>query len=134
MDVLDVDALGGPAAHGQLGDAARLVGRVVEHLDFEQLARVVDAADRLDQPVGDVHLVVERQLNRDDRQRVERRAGLRLLVPVPHVQVDQVVPVPAVDGENDQDEEIRGEREGFSGRHGSHGARRFDMRDERQKL
>ena len=48
---------------------ARLVGRVVEHLDLEQLARVVDAADRVDQPVGDVHLVVERQLDRDDRQR-----------------------------------------------------------------
>ena len=63
---------GGVAADGELGDAARLVGRVVEHLDFEQVARIVDAADRVDQPVGDVHLVVERQLNRDDRQRIER--------------------------------------------------------------
>ena len=44
---------------------ARLVGRVVEHLDFEQLARIVDLADRVDQPVRDVHLVVERQLDRD---------------------------------------------------------------------
>ena len=87
--------------------------RVVEHLDFEQVARVVDAADRLDQPVGDVHLVVERQLDRDDRQRVERRAGLRLLVPVAHVEIHEVVPVPAVDRENDQDEEICGEGEAF---------------------
>ena len=60
VDVLDVDALRGVAAHGELGDLARLVGRVVEHLDFEQLARIVDAADRLDQPVDHVHLVVER--------------------------------------------------------------------------
>ena len=52
---------------------ARLVGRVVEHLDLEQLARVVDAADRVDQPIGDVHLVVERQLDRDDRQRDRAR-------------------------------------------------------------
>ena len=52
---------------------ARLVGRVVEHLDLEPLARVVDRADGVDQPVDDVHLVVDRQLDRDDRQRVERR-------------------------------------------------------------
>ena len=78
-------------------------------------------ADRLDQPVGDVHLVVERQLNRDDRQRVERRARLRLLVPVPHVEIHEVVAVPPVDCENDQDEEVGGERQRFSGRHGSSG-------------
>ena len=117
VEVLDVDALRGEAAHRQLGDAARLVGRVVEHLDLEQLARIVDAADRLDQAVGDVHFVVERQLDRDDRQRVERRAGRRLLVPVPHVEVHEVIAMPAVNGEDDQDEEVGGEGERFSGRH-----------------
>ena len=109
---------GGVAAHGQLGDAARLVGRVVQDLDLEQLARVVDPADRVDQPVGDVHLVVDRQLDRDDRQRrraaAPARGSLSLLL---HVQIDEVVPVPAVDGENDQDEEIRDENQRFSGRH-----------------
>ena len=55
-------------ADGELGDLVRLVGRVVQHLDLEQLARVVDLADRVDQPIGDVHLVVDRQLDRDARQ------------------------------------------------------------------
>ena len=73
MEVLDVDAVRRLPPDGQLGDLAGFVGRVVQHLDFEQLARVVEAADGLDQPVGDVHLVVDRQLNRDDRQRVERQ-------------------------------------------------------------
>ena len=116
VDVLDVDALRRQPLDRQLGDAARLVGRVVQHLDFEPVARVLDGAHRVDQPIGDVHLVVERQLDRHDRERFERRAGFRLVVPVPHVQVHEVVPVPAVDGENDQDEEVRGERERFQRR------------------
>ena len=118
VDVLDVDALRGVAAHRQVGDAARFVGRVVQHLDLEQLARVVDRADRVDQTLGDVHLVVERELDGDDRQRIERRTEARLFVPVAHVEVHEVIPVPSVDGEHDHDEEICGEREGFSWRHG----------------
>ena len=67
--------LGGVAPHGLLGHAARFVGGVVEHLDLEQLARVVHLADGVDQPVGHVHLVVDRQLHRDDGQRVSVPAG-----------------------------------------------------------
>ena len=59
--------VGSQTADGALGDAARLVGRIVQHLNLEQLARVVDARDRLDQPVRHVHLVVERQLDGDRR-------------------------------------------------------------------
>src|SRR2546430_1188349 len=36
-----------------------------------------------------------------------------------HVEVHQVVPRPAVNREDDEDEEIRGERQGFGGRHSS---------------
>ena len=38
-------------------------------------------------------------------------------VPIPHVEVHQVVPVPTVDCEDNEDEEIRGEGQGFSERH-----------------
>ena len=41
----------------------------------------------------------------------------RTLVPVLHVEIDQVVPVPAVNREDNQDEKICGERQGFSRRH-----------------
>jgi hypothetical protein len=118
VEVLDVDPLRGVTAHRQLGDAARFVGRVVQHLDLVQVARVVDRADRVDQTLGDVHLVVERKLDRDDRQRIERRTEFRLLVPVAHVEIHEVIPVPPIDGEHDHDEKICGEREGFSWRHG----------------
>ena len=55
------------APHGLLGHAPRLVGRVVQDLDLEQLARIIDLADGVDQPIRDVHLVVDRELDRDRR-------------------------------------------------------------------
>ena len=111
VEVVDVEAARGVAAHRQLGDLGRLVGRVVEHLDLEQLARVVDLADRVDQPVRDVHLVVDRQLDGDARQHVERRQRRRHVVLVLHVKIHKVVPVPAVDGQDAQDEEVEDEDE-----------------------
>ena len=116
MDVGDVDAVGGIAHHGALRHNARLVGGVVQHLDFEQLARIVELADGVDQPVRHVHLVVDRKLDRDLRQPFQaRRHGMTVLVL--HVQVDQVIPVPPVDRENDEDEKVGRENEGFAGRH-----------------
>ena len=43
--------------------ALRFVGRVVEHLDFEQLARVIELRDGFDQPLDHVALVVNRELH-----------------------------------------------------------------------
>ncbi len=117
MHVRDVDPLRRVAAHRALRDARRLVGGVVQHLDLEQLARIIDLADRVDQPVRDVHLVVDRQLDGDRRQLRERRARHRHLVLVLHVQIDQVVPVPPVHGENDENEEICAQDQGFAGGH-----------------
>ena len=117
MDVGDVHAARGVAAHGLLGHAARLVGRVVQDLDLEELARILDLADGVDQPIGDVHLVVDRQLDRDRRQGVERPGGDWLPPLVLHVQVNKVVPVPSVYREDDQYEEICGEDERLRRRH-----------------
>ncbi len=100
MDVLDVDALRRMTAHRQLGDLARLVGRIVQYLDLETIARVVDAAHGIDEPIDDVHFVVERELNGNGRQRIEHEARHGLLVLVLHVAVDQVIPVPAVSGQD----------------------------------
>ena len=113
VDVLDVDALHRMATHGELRDLLRLVRRIVQHLDLEQLARIFDLADSIDQPIDDIHFVVERQLDGDDRKRVERRLRHRLLALVLHVDVHQVVPVPSIDSEDEENEEISGEYECF---------------------
>ena len=46
--------------NGALGDAAGFVGRVVQDLNLEQFARIVDLTDGIDQPVRHVHLVIDR--------------------------------------------------------------------------
>ena len=111
VDVLDVEAVGGMTAHGGRGDGAGLVGRVVEHLDLELLARVVDGADRVHEPVDHVHLVEDRQLDGDDRQLVEVPQGHRHLVLVLHVEVHHVVAVPPVHGQDHEHEEVGRENE-----------------------
>ena len=114
MDVDDVDAVVGIAHHGALRHNARLVGRVVQHLDLEQLARVVELADGVDQPVRHVHLVVDRKLDGDLRQPLEAQPADGMTVLVLHVQVDQVIPVPPVDREDDEDEKIGREDQRFA--------------------
>ena len=119
VDVLDIETLGAITLRRQPGDVLRLVGRVVEDLDFELLFRVVHPADGLDQPVHHVHFVEERQLHR------HRGPGLgidrrRDFVPlVLHVKIHKVVAMPAVHGQDTQDEEVGPENQGFSRRHSS---------------
>ena len=114
MEVLDIDALRGKAAHSLLGNGTGLVGRVVQYLDFQESGRVLDGTHRLDQAIGDIHLVVKRKLDCDVRHRAQNRAWLWLPVAVRHILVHQVVAVPTVDGEEAQDEEMRRYRQGFS--------------------
>ena len=119
VQVRDVEAARGVPAHRQLGNLGRLVRRVVQDLDLEQLARVIHLADRVDQAVRDVHLVVDRAAGRDPRQLGERRRRerrVRGLVPVLHVKINEVIAMPAVDGQDAQDEEVQNENECFSQR------------------
>ena len=60
-------------AHGERRSGARLVRRVVENLDIQLLARVVNPRDVLEEARRDSGLVVERELNGDVRNARERR-------------------------------------------------------------
>ncbi len=114
MDVRDIEAARRVTPDRQFGDVGRLVGRIVEHLDFQQLARVIHLADRVDQTVRHVHLVVNRQLDRDPRQFGERRRRqrrIRGVAPVFHVKINDVIAMPAVDRQDAQDEKIQNEDE-----------------------
>src|SRR6266540_2821308 len=114
VQVGDIEAARGMPANGQLGDFARFVGRVVKDLDFEQLPRVIHFADRVDQAVRHVHFVVNRELDRDAlhlRVRRRRKRLVRDLVPIFHVKINEVIAVPAVNGQDTQDEEVTNEDE-----------------------
>ena len=74
MDVGDVEAaLAQLSRRWRRDDGARLVGRVVEHLDLQARRRPLDRGHLIEQTVDDRGLVVERQLHRDERERLERR-------------------------------------------------------------
>jgi hypothetical protein len=103
--------------HGQLGDFTRLVGRIVEDLDFEELLRIVHLAHGLDQPIDHIHLVEKGQLDRHERERVVHPGRNRFVFLVLHVKIHKVIAMPAVHGENDQNEEIGPQREAFKRRH-----------------
>ena len=127
MDVGDVDALRRIAPHGLFGHAPRFVGRIVEDLDLEQLARILQSTDGVDETIRHVHLVVDRELDRDRRELVHRSRRDRLLPLVLHVQVHEVVPVPTVHSKNDKNEEIRPENQRFRSGHAT-GKSQWGMR------
>lgn len=50
------------------GDGRRVVGGIVQNLDFQPFAGVVQRGHGVDQPADDLPLVVDRQLDRNERQ------------------------------------------------------------------
>jgi len=69
----------GVARDDLAGYRYRLVGRVVEQLNLEAIARVFELADRIDQPVDDKLLVEDGQLHRDEGQLALGIASARLI-------------------------------------------------------
>ena len=107
MVIADVVAHRGIALHHRPRDFHGFVGGIVEHLDFQLLARIFHLADALDQPVDDVLLVENRQLNGDPGQFGEvRRWVSHFVLAVLVVQVNQLIPVHAVKRQQYQHDEI----------------------------
>jgi hypothetical protein len=88
-------------------DAGGLVGRVIEHLDFEERARVVEGRDGRDQPLDDGAFVEHRKLDGDGRQGIER-ARPPDDRPIPVVEVHHHHPMKAVNREREQHRVVRG--------------------------
>ena len=107
MQVADIGAEGLVALDAGAGDLLRLVGGIVEHLDFEFLGRIVEARDGFDQPLDDVALVVDRKLHGDARPLVRIGRRGREIVAELHVGIDQPVAVQAVGGQDGQHGEVR---------------------------
>ena len=84
-----------------------LVSRIVEHLDFQELPRVVDASDSLEQPLDHVALVIHRQLDGDARQAVESPSRLGKVAAVLEVEISQIVAMHAINRKDDQNGKVR---------------------------
>src|SRR6266404_9600022 len=84
------------------------VGRVIQELNVEFLARVVQLADCVEQTVNNVLLIKNGQLHGDARQIVEiscRIRGLVFLVLV--VKIDEPIAMRSVRCQDDQYDEVR---------------------------
>src|SRR5437868_2279519 len=68
MYVVNVDALCGVFRDHYFGDSRGLVSRVVEHLNLELVARVVDCSYRFEQTIDDVQFIEKRELNGNQGQ------------------------------------------------------------------
>src|SRR5438132_11629486 len=89
----------GNTCRGNLNSA---IGGVVEELNLEQLARITDVACRFHEPLDDIHLVVDRQLNRDARFVFQFPLGLGDLVLVFQIQINKVIAMDSINGEDAQ--------------------------------
>ena len=96
------------ARHNGGGHLLSFVGRVVQHLNIQFLARILHGADRLNQPVDDELLVEDGQLHGHARQLREVLRGVRMVVLLEFVVVvAHGVTMNAVVREGDHHREVR---------------------------
>ena len=71
----DLDPSSAPETGPALGQGGGVVGRVVEDLDLEAARRMLQAADRIDQALNHMALVVKRKLNGDAGRSARGKGG-----------------------------------------------------------
>ena len=109
MEQLDVDPFRRPSVHRAPRDIRRVVGRVVQDLDLELLAGVPDAAHVVDQPLHDVELVVDRQLDRDPGPDPRCGGPARPKVPCAIVEQQQIQPMASEESQDAENGVVREE-------------------------
>src|ERR1700730_13060858 len=80
MNELDVEAAPAQFVRARGGDLARIVGRIIQHLNLEKLSRIIQFANRPQQALDHVNFVKDRQLHCHLRQLLET-AGREELAP-----------------------------------------------------
>ncbi len=94
--------------HQRFGERVRIVGRIVEHLNLQQLLRVLHLRGFVDQPLHHIALVVKRKLDGDARKfRKAQRWFTRRFPAILEIGVDDFVAMQAVEGQNTQHAEVR---------------------------
>src|SRR5512143_3805762 len=109
MQILDIHAQPDPATTALFIQGCRAVRGVVEHLNLEQIPRVVEAAGGVDGPAADLRLVVHGELNRDGGGAVKMANGAGYVPAMPPEQVHQPVAVQPVDTDHRQHAEVSDE-------------------------
>src|ERR1700675_3705376 len=87
----------------------RVVCRIVQHLDLEQMGWIVDLAGSFEKAVHYVALVVDRELNGYPRKLLKwlRRGRIEQLLPVFPIPANHLIAVQPVARKNDENGEVR---------------------------
>ncbi len=121
VDVLDVMAEATHAIAAVFGDAGGLIRGIVEDLDLEFFAGVVEFAGAFDDALGDVHFVVHRKLDGDFGEFGEFAGGLGDFFVVLVVEIDLQITVEAVDREDAKGQHVEANQSRmYSPDHGRH--------------
>src|SRR5262249_41695122 len=111
MQIRDRIALALIVLDQALGDVCGLVRGVVENLNVEFFPRIVDAADRLQEPLHHELFIENGQLNREPGEfgKLFNRLGLAVLLLV--IEIYESVAMHSVRGQQNQDHEV-GDQQG----------------------
>src|ERR1700691_2784627 len=101
MDVADGHSEGPLAFYTVAGDLAGLVGRIVENLNLEQLARIIELRSGFDKPFDHEAFVVNGELNGDFRPGSYLRRWPRNVLSIFIIVVNQGVAMDAVSSQYD---------------------------------
>jgi hypothetical protein len=104
--MLDVEAGGLEALDLGFGDAAGLVGGIIEDLDLQEVARVLELADAIQEALDYVELVKDGELDGDAGEGLEAARGAGDVLAVLEEEVDDDITVNSVEGEAKEDGEV----------------------------
>jgi hypothetical protein len=126
MDVSDVEALGVIAAHEAARELNRVIGGIVEDLDGEELARIVELGRRTKKSAKDVTLIVDGELH-DDAGELTAREGRWMVEPAraaTTIERDQYVAIQADERQQEKRDTVYDE--GSTGDHLLDGGRKTE--------
>ena len=115
VDVLDIEAGGAEPLHLGLGDVAGLVRGIVKNLDLEEVPGIIELADGLEEALDDVEFIENGELDGDPGQGVEFTCRYGHILPVLEEEINDHVPVNAVEAEAKENGEVTNSPNDVSG-------------------
>ena len=106
MDEFSIKAIGLKFEDLSLGNRGCFVGRVVQKLNLKFLLGVIQLCHRSEQALHDVHLVEDRELNRDERELRKFSLNLRAPPRMSQIEVNNTQPMAAITREPEESQNV----------------------------
>lgn len=107
MDILNIHALILISFHHSPCDLLSFIRRIIQHLYFKAVARIIDMTDGINQPFHNIHLVKNRKLNGHNRQLLKFCSDLRIAASIFPKKMNHDIAVNPVNGKENQYNEVK---------------------------